>query len=86
MSKIEVLTLTDKISNRILYRMKVTAIIKDNLISEVRKYARGKNLTDSLTITLKEWVDLKHIKELNGTVNDRPLEFKKKLKPQMSES
>ena len=60
--------------------MKVTAIIKDNLISEVRRYARGKNLTDSLTIALKEWVALKHIKELNATVNDRPLEFQKNFK------
>jgi len=36
--------------------MKVTAIIKDDLISEVRKYAKGKNLTDCLTVALKEYL------------------------------
>jgi len=57
--------------------MKVTAIIKDDLILEVRKYAKGKNLTDSLTIALKEWIALKRIKELNKIVSDSPVEFQK---------
>ncbi len=73
------MTLTYKIFHRILYRMKVTAIIKDNLISEVRKLAKGKNLTESLTIALKEWVALKHIKELNSIVNEHPFEFRSDL-------
>ena len=69
------MTLTYKIFHRILYRMKVTAIIKDNLISEVRKLAKGENLTESLTIALKEWVALKHIKELNSIVNEHHFEY-----------
>jgi len=56
-------------------RMKVTAIISDNLISEVKKYAKGKNLTESLTIALKEWLAVKRIKELNDLVRESPLEF-----------
>ncbi|MBA7619920.1 hypothetical protein ES703_27262 [subsurface metagenome] len=56
-------------------RMKVTAIISDNLISEVKKYAKGKNLTESLTIALKEWLAVKRIKELNNLVKESPLEF-----------
>ncbi|OGD36285.1 hypothetical protein A2V94_03490 [Candidatus Atribacteria bacterium RBG_16_35_8] len=56
--------------------MKITAIISDNLISEVKKYARGKNLTESLTIALKEWLASKRIKELNSMVRESPLEFK----------
>jgi hypothetical protein len=55
--------------------MKVTAIISDNLISEVKKYAKGKNLTESLTIALKEWLAVKRIKELNNLVKESPLEF-----------
>ncbi|GAI10507.1 unnamed protein product, partial [marine sediment metagenome] len=50
--------------------MKVTAIISDNLISEVKKYAKGKNLTESLTIALKEWLAVKRIKELNNMVKE----------------
>ena len=56
--------------------MKITAIISDNLISEVKKYARGKNLTESLTIALEEWLASKRIKELNSMVRESPLEFK----------
>ena len=64
-----------KINYRIMNRMKVTAIISDNLISEVKKYAKGKNLTESLTIALKEWLAVKRIKELNNLVKESPLEF-----------
>jgi len=56
--------------------MKVTAIISDKLISEVKKYAGGKNLTQSLTIALKEWLASKRLKELNNMVRESPLEFK----------
>lgn len=56
--------------------MKVTAIISDELISEVKKYAKGKNLTESLTAALKEWLASKRIKELNSMVRESPLEFK----------
>jgi len=55
--------------------MKVTALISDNLISELKKYAKGKNLTESLTIAVKEWLDLKRIKELNDFIKETPLEF-----------
>ena len=55
--------------------MKVTAIISDNLIEEVRKYAKGKNLTESLTVVLKEWLASKRIKELNQMIKEKPLEF-----------
>jgi len=55
--------------------MKVTALISDELISELKKYAKGKNLTDSLTTAIKEWVDLKRIRELNEYVKEKPLEF-----------
>jgi len=56
--------------------MKVTAILSDDLISEVRKFSRGKNITESLTIALKEWVATKRIKELNLLVREEPLQFK----------
>ncbi len=57
--------------------MKVTAIISDELVSEVKRHARGKNLTESLTIALKEWLAAKKIKELNTMVKEAPLEFNK---------
>jgi hypothetical protein len=55
--------------------MKITAIIPDDLVSEVKQYAQGKNLTESLIIALKEWINLRHIKELNAHLEHFPLEF-----------
>jgi hypothetical protein len=62
--------------------MKVTAILPDSLVSEVRQYSKGKNITDSLLnitdsllIALKEWLALRKVKELNRKVDKQPLEF-----------
>jgi hypothetical protein len=59
-----------------LYRMKVTALIPDKIISEVRLHAPGKTLTDSLVVALNEWVCLKKIKALNKSIEKTPLKFK----------
>lgn len=37
--------------------MKVTALIPDELVQEVRELTQGKNITESLTIALNQWVD-----------------------------
>ena len=55
--------------------MKVTTILPDDLVSEVRHYSKGKNITDSLLIALKEWLALRKIKELNKQIEKNPLEF-----------
>ena len=55
--------------------MKVTAIISDELIKEVKKLTKGKNITESVTIALKEWLALKKVKELNQVIREEPLEF-----------
>jgi len=55
--------------------MKVTALIPDELVMEVRHYAPGKNLTDSLLKALKEWKNLKKIQALNQEVLKQPLKF-----------
>lgn len=55
--------------------MKVTAILPDEIISEVKEYAGGKNLTESLIVALQEWLSLKKIKELNKQIAKKPLQF-----------
>ncbi|MCB1604557.1 MAG: type II toxin-antitoxin system VapB family antitoxin [Gammaproteobacteria bacterium] len=37
--------------------MKVTALISDELIEEVKRLTEGKNITESITIALREWVE-----------------------------
>ncbi len=68
--------LTDTMVDRILNRMKVTAIVPDALVSDVQRLARGKNLTESIVMALREWADLQRIRELNRTIEDRPLRFR----------
>ncbi|MGH2575562.1 MAG: DUF2191 domain-containing protein [Ignavibacteria bacterium] len=64
---------------RILYRMKVTAIVPDSLINEIKQYSGGKNITESITIALKEWRDLKRVKRLNKLVEKKPLTLDSKI-------
>lgn len=56
--------------------MKVTAILPDNLISEIKKLSHGKNITESLKIALNEWVYTQHLKHLNSEIKRKPLTFK----------
>jgi len=58
-----------------LYRMKVTAILPDDLITDVQKYTQGKNITDSLQKALSEWVKLAKVKKLNEKLRKKPLHF-----------
>jgi len=56
--------------------MKVTAILPDELINEIKKYSRGKTITESLKIALKDWIASQKIKQLNQKIKREPLKFK----------
>ena len=58
-------------------RMKVTALIPDIIIDEVKKYSNGKNITDSLMIALEDWIALQKLKNLNSLVLETPLSFER---------
>lgn len=66
---------TNTMMNRILDRMKVTAILSDELVTEIQQLARGKNLTESITRALTEWAALQRIRELTRRVERHPLKF-----------
>ena len=55
--------------------MKITALIPDNLVSEVKKLTHGKNITDSLVIALNQWASGERIKKLNQVILNKPIEF-----------
>ena len=57
--------------------MKVTALIPDELVNDVKHYAGGKNLTESLVTALEEWLSLKKIHALNEEIKKNPLKFSK---------
>jgi len=53
--------------------MKVTAIIADDLINEVKAYTRSSTITEAITIALKDWLDIYSIKELNKQIAQSPI-------------
>jgi hypothetical protein len=72
---------TDTMLDRMVSRMKVTAIIPDALVSEVQRLARRRNLTESIIAALTEWAALQKIRELNRRVEKQPLKFRSGFSP-----
>jgi len=55
--------------------MKVTALIPDDLIEKVKAKSGGKNITESLIIALKEYLNEQKIDDLINTVKEDPLVY-----------
>ena len=56
-----------------MYLMKVTAIIDDELINNVRACTKSSTITEAITIALKDWLDTYYIKELNQKISQNPI-------------
>ena len=56
-------------------KIKVTALIDDDLVNNVVKLSKGKNITDSLAIALEYYVYRKKIEQLIEDVDKEPLQF-----------
>jgi hypothetical protein len=55
--------------------MKVTAIIPDELVSEVKALAGEKTITAALIRALEEWAQLQRVKAANQKVKAKPFRF-----------
>jgi hypothetical protein len=62
--------------------MKVTALIPDDLLEEIKTLAQGKNLTESLITALSEWAAMRKVKQLNTRVKKKPLKFSADFSPE----
>ncbi len=58
--------------------MKVTALIDNELIENIKEITKGQTITESLVIALKEWVSIKRLRELSADLKKRPIKFKGK--------
>ena len=56
--------------------MKVTAIIDDDLVNNVKVYSQSSTVTEAITIALKDWLDMYNIKELNRNISKNPIFIK----------
>ncbi len=55
--------------------MKVTALISDELISEVMEVSNAKNITEALKIALSEYLSIQKLKATSKLIAAEPLEF-----------
>lgn len=55
--------------------MKVTALMDDQLVTDVKKFSGKKTITDALTFALSEWLNLQKIKKLNAQIERNPIQF-----------
>ena len=53
--------------------MEVTAILADDLVNNVKAFTRSSTVTEAITIALKDWLDIHHIKELNQQISQNPI-------------
>jgi hypothetical protein len=63
-----------------LDRMKVTALIPEDLVRSVQKQTGSKTITESLIIAMREWLALQEIRKLNRDLKRKPLRFRSALK------
>ena len=57
--------------------MKITAIIPDDILGNLRSLTKSKTLTEGLTVALREWIAMKKIRALNRKTEQAPLRFAK---------
>jgi hypothetical protein len=53
--------------------MKVTAIIADDLIANVKEYTKSSTVTEAITIVLQDWINMYNVKELNKKIAQNPI-------------
>ena len=56
-------------------KMKITAIIDDQMVREAVKYSEAKTITEAVKIALREYIDKKKLKALHEGIKNKPLRF-----------
>lgn len=56
--------------------MKVTALLPDDIVQEVKKLSGGKNITESILIALQDYIARQKIRKSIQKVKEKPLQFK----------
>ncbi|MEQ8582844.1 MAG: DUF2191 domain-containing protein [Marinoscillum sp.] len=55
--------------------MKVTALIEDDLVEKIKEATGGRNITDSITIALKEYLSNRNIDKVIDEIEREPFVF-----------
>jgi hypothetical protein len=62
--------------NLLFPKMKVTAIIPDELVKETQALSNAKNITEAMIIALNSYISLEKLKAMSEAVCKNPLQFK----------
>jgi hypothetical protein len=65
------------LNQKITKQMKVTALIPEEIIEEVKKYSGAKNRTEGLLIALNDYLQRQRLKKVIQKIERSPLEFSK---------
>jgi hypothetical protein len=55
--------------------MKVTAIIPDDIINDIKRLSKGETTTGAIIVALSEWIKAKELQGLHEQISEHPLEF-----------
>ena len=55
--------------------MKVTAILPDNIVADVKALTKSKKTTEALIKALSDWISSQKLKKLNSSIKKKPLSF-----------
>ena len=55
--------------------MKVTAILPDSIVADVKTITKSKKTTEALIKALSDWISTQKLKKLNSEVSEKPLDF-----------
>lgn len=55
--------------------MKITALVPESLMDEVKKFSGGKNVTESLIIALTDYTNRQKLRKAIQKLKKNPLEF-----------
>lgn len=55
--------------------MKVTALLPEDLIREVKRASGGRNITESIRIALEDYISRQRLKKSMQRVKEKPLRF-----------
>ncbi len=65
-------------------RMKVTALIPDEIVRSVQKQTGSKTITEGLVIALRQWLETQQLRSLNRELKKKPLKFRAGFRPEQA--
>jgi len=60
---------------RLVKKTKITALIPEDIIADIKKFTNAANTTESLILVLSDWLRKERVNRLFDKIQKEPLEF-----------